>query len=131
MRMSAPRSKGRLSKLPEESSPRRGDRGIAQAVALRIRFASGARDDLVSIRTYLMERSPRGADNVGIDIFAKIDALAEMPGMGVKTKKPGVRAAQLARYPYRILYRVDGDELVILHIRHTAQAPIDPTKLKP
>ena len=34
--------------------------------------------------------------------------------------------AMVRRYPYAIFYRVAGDAVLILHIRHTAQKPIDP-----
>ncbi len=44
--------------------------------------------------------------------------------MGVPSSQPGVRILQPTRYPYRIYYTVQGDEIVILHIRHTSrQAP--------
>jgi hypothetical protein len=34
----------------------------------------------------------------------------------------GVRALGLTHFPYRIFYRVRGDAVEILHIRHTARA---------
>jgi plasmid stabilization system protein ParE len=38
-------------------------------------------------------------------------------------RRPDVRAVLVLRYPYKIFYRVRGDTVEILHIRHTAQRP--------
>jgi plasmid stabilization system protein ParE len=38
-------------------------------------------------------------------------------------ERPGMRVFPLIRYPYRIFYRVLGDRVRILHIRHTARRP--------
>jgi plasmid stabilization system protein ParE len=35
------------------------------------------------------------------------------------------RGAPLSRYPYKIFYRVTGDTVEILHIRHAARQPRD------
>jgi hypothetical protein len=48
------------------------------------------------------------------------------PAWGVPSSQTGVRILQPTRYPYRIYYTVQGDDVVILHIRHTSrQAPGD------
>ncbi len=36
-----------------------------------------------------------------------------------------VRAVLVLRYPYKIFYRLRGDAVEILHIRHTARQPWD------
>jgi hypothetical protein len=46
--------------------------------------------------------------------------------VGLATSNPHIRILPPTRYPYRIYYTVQSDELVILHIRHTARlAPDD------
>jgi len=37
--------------------------------------------------------------------------------------RPHIRAVLVLRYPYKIFYRVRGDLIEILHIRHTARRP--------
>ena len=55
-------------------------------------------------------------------IRASIEDLATFPFVGHATDKPGVRALTIARYPYRIFYRVYGDnDVVILRILHAAR----------
>jgi toxin ParE1/3/4 len=36
-------------------------------------------------------------------------------------ERPGMRVVPLIRYPYKIFYRILGDRVRILHIRHTAR----------
>jgi toxin ParE1/3/4 len=36
-------------------------------------------------------------------------------------ERPGVRVVLLIRYPYKIFYRILGDTIKILYIRHTAR----------
>ena len=37
--------------------------------------------------------------------------------------RPGVHAAALVRYPYKVFYRAYEDRVRVLYIRHTAQRP--------
>jgi hypothetical protein len=50
-----------------------------------------------------------------------IELVAHFPGSG--------RVIPLGNYPYQIFYTCSGDELVILHIRHSARKPLDPSDL--
>jgi plasmid stabilization system protein ParE len=46
--------------------------------------------------------------------------------MGTASSSPEIRILAPTRYPYRIYYTVQRNEVAILHIRHTArQAPED------
>jgi plasmid stabilization system protein ParE len=38
-----------------------------------------------------------------------------------QTEKPGVRRVYIRRFRYSIFYTVEGNEIVILHIRHAAR----------
>jgi hypothetical protein len=38
-------------------------------------------------------------------------------------QRPDVRMMPLVRYPYKIFYRILGDTIRILHIRHAARRP--------
>lgn len=62
-------------------------------------------------------------------IEAAIDQLSEFPFLGRATDEPSVRVLLLTRYPYLIFYTVIGGEAVILHVRHGARRPIDPSEL--
>lgn len=73
------------------------------------------------IRDYLLPRNLQGAENVRRSIEATIDFLAAFPALGRNTDIVNVRVMSVFRYPYLVYHAVQGDELVVLHIRHTAR----------
>ena len=94
---------------------------------MRIRYTLRARADLRAIRFYLLERNPRVALAVLTTIRRRIAWLADFPLMAPETDEPGVRALPIVRYPYRVYYEVLGDEVRILHVRHTRRQPWRPS----
>jgi toxin ParE1/3/4 len=89
-------------------------------------YAPRALRDLNSIGAYLVERNSAGAANVLGAIKSSIDTLGFFPQIGRLVDDTGHRRVPVLRYPYLIFYRIAGDELFILHIRHTSRRPIDP-----
>ncbi len=43
--------------------------------------------------------------------------------MAPETDEPQVRELAIVRYPYSVYYEVAGDEVWILHIRHSSREP--------
>jgi toxin ParE1/3/4 len=93
---------------------------------MNVVYAPRALRDLESVAAYLVERNPAGAINVLGAIKSSIDTLSFFPQIGRLVDNAGHRRVPVLRYPYLIFYRVAGDELLILHIRHTSRRPIDP-----
>jgi toxin ParE1/3/4 len=78
----------------------------------------------------LRERNSSAARSVEATVRSTIDLLSEFSDSGrLLTQRRNVRVMPLARYPYLIFYTVSADELLILHIRHGARAPIGPKDL--
>lgn len=98
-------------------------------MGLTIRFDARALADLAEIRNYLVERSPSGAERVRLHLVETIDRLADFPFLGRQTDEPGVRVLVLTRYPYLVFYGVVAGGVVILHVRHGAREPLDPSTL--
>jgi plasmid stabilization system protein ParE len=96
---------------------------------MKLGYAPRAFRDLEGIATYLVQRSPSGTENVLSAIQASIDALIAFPEMAPVIDVTGHRRLPILRYPYAIFYRIAGDELLILHIRHTSRRPADPGDL--
>ena len=88
---------------------------------MKVRYTPRARGDLAAIYAYLDERSPNGARAVKARIERRIARLAEFPFVAPVTEVPGVYELTLLRYPYKIYYRVEQDEIWVLHIRHAAR----------
>jgi plasmid stabilization system protein ParE len=98
-------------------------------MGLTVRFAPRALSDLEQVREYLVELSPTGAERVRVHLVETINRLTDFPFLGRATDAPGVRVLALARYPYLIFYSVIMEYVVILHVRHGAREPIDPSTL--
>jgi plasmid stabilization system protein ParE len=48
--------------------------------------------------------------------------LASFPGIGRVGRAPGTREWVLSDVPYRIVYEVHGDELIVVSVLHTARS---------
>ena len=98
-------------------------------MGLTIRFDARALADLAEIGDYLIQHSPSGAERVRLHLAETIERLADFPFLGRPSDETRVRVMPLTRYPYLVFYSVLGDEVVILHVRHGAREPIDPSTL--
>jgi toxin ParE1/3/4 len=83
---------------------------------MNVVYAPRALRDLQGISAYLIERTPTGA----------INTLGYFPEIGPLVDDAEHRRMSVPRYPYVIFYRIEADDLLILHIRHTSRRPIDP-----
>jgi toxin ParE1/3/4 len=86
-----------------------------------VRYTRGAEDDLERLYDYLAEQgSPSIADALLDAVLEKVDALERFPHRGSVPKELaglGIRTfRQLMLSPYRIIYRVIGQEVFVLLI---------------
>jgi toxin ParE1/3/4 len=94
---------------------------------MNLRWDARALQDLREIRSYIaVHGSPAAAERVRQHLRIRVHRLLANPLIGVATTHPQIRILPPTRYPYRIYYTVQENDLVILHIRHTARlAPDD------
>jgi toxin ParE1/3/4 len=92
---------------------------------MNVVYAPRALRDLSEIAAYLVERNLTGARSVLSAIKSSIDTLSFFPQIGRVADDAGHRRVPVVRYPYVIFYRISGDDLLILHIRHASRRPID------
>lgn len=88
-----------------------------------VRYRAQALADIEEIYSYLLARSPQGAQNVLRAIYAAIHLLAEQPYSSPITDMHGIRVKALTRYRFKIFYGVMGERIEIIHIRHTSRRP--------
>jgi toxin ParE1/3/4 len=93
---------------------------------MNVVYAPRALRDLEGIAAYLVERNPAGATKALGAIKSSIDTLSFFPLIGRLVDDAGHRRVPVLRSPYVIFYRASGDELLILHVRHTSRRPLDP-----
>ena len=90
---------------------------------MKVRYTRRAFGDREAIFEYLNQYDPRAARKVKAFIKDKIDSLTYAPRRARIIKDLGVHALWLGRYPYIVYYRVEGNVVSIIHIRHAAQKP--------
>jgi plasmid stabilization system protein ParE len=92
---------------------------------MKLRYSPRALGDLAAISDYLIERTPAGARAVEQAIRNTVRMLEQFPAAGrTLQQRPDVRVMPTPRFPLLVFYSTGADELVILHIRHAARAPL-------
>jgi toxin ParE1/3/4 len=90
---------------------------------MRVRYSPRALTDREAIYEYLEKRSPQGAQRVKLAIVRAIRVLASHPRLGQVTDKADVYELIVPRRPYKVYYRIQSDEIWILHIRDARRRP--------
>ena len=74
---------------------------------------------------YLLDLNPRAAARVAEALRDEGNSLVLFPERGRPVL--GTQCRELvSAYPYIIRYRIDGDTVVILRVRHTSRRPTNP-----
>jgi len=89
---------------------------------MRLRYSAHARRHIVAIGGYIAEDSPAAAQRVVERIREAARLLASFPGIGRVGRATGTREWVLSDVPYRIVYEVHGDELIVVSVLHTARS---------
>jgi toxin ParE1/3/4 len=90
---------------------------------MKVRYTARAFAERERIFSYLDERSPQAARRIIGRIIQRIRALEHNPYSGRRTDRGELYTFWVAATTYRVYYRVDGEEVIIIHIRHTSQRP--------
>lgn len=91
---------------------------------MKVRFTPRARDDLREIVAYVEKTNPASADRVRNAISYTTALIAERPSIGIRNvKNPALSSFLVLSYSYRIHYRVEDENVWIVHIRHSARRP--------
>jgi plasmid stabilization system protein ParE len=94
---------------------------------VKVLYSPRAARDLANVGEFLSERSPSGAVAVEHRIRTVVDLIARFPASGRRLEqRPSVSVMPLGNYPYRIFYMTSGEQVTILHIRHSSRKPAGP-----
>lgn len=88
---------------------------------VEIVWSALARTRLREIRDYVARDKPQAAERLALRIVAMVEALRNHPYLGRAGAEPGIREMVIASTPYIILYRVQGERVIISTIWHGAQ----------
>jgi len=86
----------------------------------RLVWKKQARVDLLKIVQHIAQDNPDAAEKLADEIEAKADKLREYPKLFRVGRKRGTR--ELVAHPhYLVIYRIQGETIEILRVKHTAQ----------
>ena len=88
---------------------------------VEIVWSALARTRLREIRDYIARDKPEAAERLAMRIVVMVEALRNHPYLGRAGAEPGIRELVIASTPYIILYRVQGERVIISTIWHGAQ----------
>ena len=88
---------------------------------VEIVWSALARTRLREIRDYIARDKPEAAERLAMRIVVMVEALRNHPYLGRAGAEPGIRELVIASTPYIILYRVQGQRVIISTIWHGAQ----------
>src|SRR5215813_8246577 len=92
---------------------------------MKIEFTNRAVRDLREISAYCrMQFGDRVTAALEARIRDVVSSIRDFPENAPQVEgRPGMRVVPLIRYPFKIFYRIVGDTLRIVHIRHAARRP--------
>lgn len=96
---------------------------------MRLRYDKRAASDIAEIHSFIAKQDEAAASRVIARIRALSEQLRERPNLGRATNNPRIRVRAVVDYPFLIFYTHRDDEIVILHVRHTARRAPDPTEV--
>lgn len=86
----------------------------------RLEWKKRARLDLLEIVGYIAQDNPENAEKLADEIESKIESLQEHPKLCRAGRKRGTR--EFVAHPnYLVVYRIQGETVEILRVKHTAQ----------
>jgi toxin ParE1/3/4 len=89
---------------------------------MRTVWSPQAIDDLVALRTYIEQDNPAAARRIVLHIIQNIDTLLpRSPEIGRPGRVPGTRELIIARTPFIVPYRLEGNTIQILRVFHGAR----------
>ena len=94
---------------------------------MRVEYSKRAIADLRQIASYYARSgNPAAAERIAARIQEVVAQITGSPLSGRSVvQRPGVRVVLLVNYRYKIFYRVAGNTIGIIHIRHTSRRPYD------
>jgi toxin ParE1/3/4 len=90
-------------------------------VPVEIVWSPLARSRLRQIRAYVARDKPEAAERLATRIVAMVEALRNHPRLGRVGAEPGIRELVVGNTSYIVLYRVEGQRVIISTIWHAAQ----------
>lgn len=88
---------------------------------IKLVWSPDARRDVAAIATFLLDRDRLAARKVVAGVRDRAELLRDHPRIGMPMDLLDLRKLSIGSYPYVLIYRIVGDTVQIVRIRHTAE----------
>ena len=88
---------------------------------MKLRYTDPATEELQQSISYFRERAPSLVADFADGIDRAAAQILDNPHLARATEIAKIRRWYIRRFKYSIFYTIEGDEVVILHIRHAAR----------
>ncbi len=89
---------------------------------MSVTWTETATDQLQAIRDFLARSSPGYAQTLAERVVVRTEALGGQPLVGAEVPEYGDSSIrEVFEHPYRILYRVDGQDVQVVAVIHSAR----------
>jgi|HubBroStandDraft_6_1064221.scaffolds.fasta_scaffold5063180_1 toxin ParE1/3/4 len=89
---------------------------------MRVVWSARAVSDLQSISNYIEEATGlQSANRISRNVYKAAQSLKSLPGRGRLGRIPDTRELLVSNLPYRIIYRLFDERVLILNIVHAKQ----------
>ena len=93
---------------------------------MKLRVSETAFGEITDILSYIAADNPPAAFRVASQINHTIELVSNFPELGRVKYRASVRMLPVQRYPqFLLFYIIEGDEIVILNVRHARRRPWD------
>lgn len=89
---------------------------------MRIEWLPEAVGTLGSQLSYIADRNPRAAIDMGDAIESAVSRLGDFPESARPGRVPGTRELVVAGTPFVVIYRIESEVVLILRVLHGAQS---------
>ena len=89
---------------------------------MKVRLEPGAGAEYDSALDFFLQRDQKAASPFADDYDRLTLRLLQFPHSGKRVSK-NVRQALFSQFPFKLIYRVEGDEIVIYPVAHHKQRP--------
>lgn len=88
---------------------------------MRLVWLRRASAELEAISNEIALDDPAAADAVELRILTSVGHLAQFPEAGRMGRVAGTREIAVVAYPYIVVYRIKGQDVQVLTVRHTSR----------
>lgn len=89
---------------------------------MKSRFVSAAESEFADAASFYEDAEPGLGEEFVFSILGHVDLLTKHPNLGREVDS-GIRTITIKRFPYSLIYVVEGDEIVLFAVAHQSRRP--------